>query len=94
MHTAISLRVLCSVVVALAASFFGSLAHAQVTIGCGEQWSPVGQVVVGTNSPVLAVTTSDPDGTGPQATQVFVGGAFTSAGGKPVNSIARWDGTW
>ncbi len=56
----------------------------------GSAWQPFG---TGMNSTVLALTTWDPDGSGPQPAQLVAGGQFTTAGGVAVNFIARWDGS-
>jgi hypothetical protein len=55
----------------------------------GTQWLPFG---TGMNGSVLALTTWDPDGPGPQPAQLVAGGGFTTAGGALVYFIARWDG--
>ncbi len=47
--------------------------------------------VLGTDGAVLALTTWDPDGSGPSAPQLVAGGSFTFAGEVNVNRIARWD---
>ncbi|TWT41903.1 Cortical protein marker for cell polarity [Phycisphaerae bacterium RAS1] len=44
-------------------------------------------------SSVSALEVFDEDGAGPNPPRLFVGGSFGSAGGTPVNNIARWDGT-
>ena len=72
------------------------------TVNCiagwdGSQWLPFGtgmSVTQGsaTRAAVNALTTWDPDGPGPQATQLIAGGQFSIAGGQQVRSIARWDG--
>ncbi|MFH0983184.1 MAG: hypothetical protein V2A79_16820, partial [Planctomycetota bacterium] len=49
-------------------------------------WSALGS---GMNSSVMALTVFD-DGTGPA---LYAGGYFTTAGGVPANSIAKWNGT-
>lgn len=51
-------------------------------------WSPLGS---GTSSPVYALTVHD-DGRG-DGPALYAGGAFDSAGGTAVDSIARWDGS-
>jgi hypothetical protein len=64
----------------------------------GTAWAQVGG---GTNSPVRALLVHEsaaqdipPDYNGPViSTGMYVGGYFTTAGGVPVNCIARWDGT-
>ncbi|NOS99680.1 MAG: carboxypeptidase regulatory-like domain-containing protein [Phycisphaerales bacterium] len=42
-----------------------------------------------------AMAIFDDDGAGPNPPTMFVGGAFSTAGGAPANNIAKWDnGTW
>ncbi|HRD39131.1 MAG TPA: hypothetical protein PLC65_10900, partial [Bacteroidia bacterium] len=49
-----------------------------------QSWSPVG---LGTNGPVFAFSVYN--------NELYVGGAFSMAGGIPANRIAKWDGsTW
>ncbi len=53
----------------------------------GSAWAPLGS---GVNSWISALTVFDDDGsTGPA---LYVGGAFTTAGGQAASRIARWDG--
>lgn len=52
-------------------------------------WQTLG---LGTNNAVRAIVGFDDDGPGPHVTNVYAGGFFTTAGGKPANRIARWDG--
>lgn len=52
-------------------------------------WQTLG---LGTNNAVRAIVGFDDDGPGPHVTSVYAGGFFTSAGGKPANRIACWDG--
>ncbi len=55
----------------------------------GTDWSPLnGPGGIGVNSEVSALTVFD-DGTGPA---LYAGGSFTTAGGMPVNRIAKWRG--
>jgi hypothetical protein len=56
----------------------------------GTTWAPLAS---GFNALVYALTTYDPDGTGPQPPQLIAAGEFTSAGVVTTNRIARWDGT-
>ncbi|HNQ23711.1 MAG TPA: choice-of-anchor Q domain-containing protein [Phycisphaerae bacterium] len=56
--------------------------------GWVEQF-PVGDL----DGAVKAMTAWDPDGAGPQAPVLVVGGDFTHARGLQVNYIARWDGS-
>ena len=56
----------------------------------GTAWSIVGGgTTPGSPSPIFDMVVHD-DGSGPA---LYVGGRFTSAGGVPVNNIARWNGT-
>lgn len=60
--------------------------HAQ----CAGGWQPtVG--VPGLDQLPYAMVAWDPDGAGPQAEKLVVGGPFTNAGGSPANRIAMWD---
>jgi hypothetical protein len=61
----------------------------------GSVWRAFGVGVSGgaTAPAVEALTTWDPDGTGPLASQVIAGGDFASASNATVNGIARWDGS-
>jgi len=55
----------------------------------GVAWYAVGGgTTPDTAAPIYDMAVFD-DGTGPA---LYVGGAFTTAGGVPVNNIARWDG--
>jgi hypothetical protein len=54
----------------------------------GATWSPLG---VGLNGDVRALTVFD-DGLG-GGPALYAGGLFATAGGVPVNRIAKWDGT-
>ena len=56
----------------------------------GSVWQPFGS---GMSSLVQAVTTWDPDGTGPLPAQLVAGGSFVIPGGVPVNRVSRWDGS-
>ncbi|QDV92122.1 Cortical protein marker for cell polarity [Phycisphaerae bacterium RAS2] len=47
----------------------------------------------GPNGPVYAMTTWDPDGTGPLAPWLVIGGSFTQVGGTSASRIAAWDGS-
>ncbi|MFO0835996.1 MAG: GC-type dockerin domain-anchored protein [Phycisphaerales bacterium] len=52
---------------------------------------------MGTNGPVYASASWDPDGAGPLSWRVVVAGQFTMAGGVAANNIAMWDpvtGEW
>ena len=56
----------------------------------GASWSALAD---GLDAPVLALTTFDEDGPGPNPPVLIAGGEFTSSGGQNVNHIARWNGT-
>jgi hypothetical protein len=55
----------------------------------GQTWSSVGQGVTGPNPRVTALHVFD-DGSGPA---LYVGGTFSTAGGVPVDGLARWNGS-
>jgi hypothetical protein len=78
---------------ALAALLF---AAATLPSQCANVWLP-GQPRQGPDGPVVALTRWDPDGPGPLAERLVVGGAFRTAGGTPANFVACWDeatSTW
>jgi hypothetical protein len=56
-------------------------------------WHPLGAAGAGPDSLVQALSMFDPDGSGPQAPYLCIGGQFTTAGGASAPGIARWDGT-
>jgi len=57
----------------------------------GSSWSPLGEGLTGADADVDTLTVFN-DGAG---SALYVGGNFTTAGGAPVNNIAKWDGsTW
>jgi hypothetical protein len=56
---------------------------------CSPGWLPTFGGEAGTNDWINALAVYD-DGTGPA---LYVGGAFTAAGGAPARYIARWDGS-
>ncbi len=58
---------------------------------CPEQWI-AGHGIPGVNGAVNAVVKWDPDGAGPAAEVLVVGGSFTMAGTTMANRIAMWDG--
>ncbi len=82
-------RVLAVSLVLGTAGTFGAPAACAQT--CGAQWLP-GEPGAGLNNYVVATTVWDPDGPGPGAAQLVIAGDFTTAGGEPVNHIARHDG--
>ncbi|MCC6678281.1 MAG: hypothetical protein IT436_14170 [Phycisphaerales bacterium] len=55
----------------------------------GTRWSPLS---TGIDNDVYALTTYDPDGTGPAPPLLVAGGYFNTAGGAAANHIAAWDG--
>ncbi len=67
---------------------------AHVRAQCTNSWLPV---TPGPNAAVRAMTSWDPDGSGPQPAVVIVGGGFSTIGGMQANGIAAFDpvlGTW
>src|SRR5262249_22066520 len=58
---------------------------------CAPFWLR-GDGIPGINGSVHAMTRWDPDGPGPQAARLVVGGQFTIAGTAQVSNIAQWDG--
>lgn len=59
---------------------------------CESHWSPFG---TGMNDYVRAVIVHDDDGPGPHPSALYAAGQFTTADGKPIGKIAKWDGsTW
>ena len=54
-------------------------------------WLPGGDFAV-LNGEVHALTTWDPDGSGPQAEWLIAGGTFTQAGSVPAQRVAAWAG--
>src|SRR5262245_30991722 len=69
---------------------------ARVEAQCTPSWLP-GEGVPGLdgNGAILAMTTWDPDGAGPEAPLLVVAGSFWSAGDANALGIAAWDGqTW
>ncbi len=66
----------------------GGVAAANIARWNGSSWSPLGS---GVDSTVLAFTVFD-DGSG-AGPALYVGGAFTTAGGVAAQRIARWDGS-
>ncbi len=67
----------------------GGLPANRVAHWNGSEWSAIG---TGLNGQVNALLTFDDDGIGPNVAVMYVGGAFTSAGGADAHGIARWDG--
>ncbi len=70
----------------------GGIASSRIARWSGDEWSALGAGVAnGVNDTVYALTVFDDDSEGGPA--LYVGGAFTQAGGRSANRIARWDGT-
>lgn len=67
----------------------GSVPASNIAKWDGKQWSPLGS---GLGGGVSALEVFDDDGAGPNPPRLYAGGSFWSAGGLPVNLIARWDG--
>ena len=68
----------------------GGVTRMRIARWNGVSWSTVGVALNnGLNSVVHALAVYD-DGSGPA---LYVGGYFSSAGGMPVNKVARWDGS-
>jgi hypothetical protein len=68
------------------------LSSASAAAACPPLWSdqfPGGGL---DGADALAAVTFDDDGAGPNPPSLFVGGNFTTAGGKIVNHVARFDG--
>ena len=60
---------------------------------CATGWLP-GAPLAGTNGQIMAMTTWDPDATGPAQLRVVLAGFnFTVAGSLQANRIAAWDPT-
>ncbi|MFY9346013.1 MAG: hypothetical protein WAT39_26215 [Planctomycetota bacterium] len=76
----------------LPALLAAAAAHAQ----CTEEWLG-GQGLPGTNGPVYAVTTWDPDGPGPATRRLVFGGDLTAGGDARTRGVGTWDpatSTW
>ena len=67
-----------------------SISASNIAVWDGATWQTLGS---GVNGPVWALTTWDPDGSGPQPAQLVAGGQFATAGGGAASRIARWDGS-
>ena len=67
----------------------GGVASRGVARWDGASWSALGPGVGGQVARVHALAVHD-EGTGPR---LFAGGTFATAGGIPVNHVARWDGS-
>lgn len=60
--------------------------------GCTFEWEAVDPQFNGPSAAVFAVTNWDPDGPGPQAERLVIGGSFASVAGVSAARIAAWDG--
>jgi hypothetical protein len=67
----------------------GGIGASHAAVWDGMAWAGMG----GSKSKGLTHFTGRPDTSLPRGTELFVGGVFTEAGDKVVNSIGRWDGT-
>ncbi|HET7224605.1 MAG TPA: hypothetical protein VFK69_02735 [Candidatus Eisenbacteria bacterium] len=76
----------------LAAVALGGTAH-RARSQC-SQWvaGPLGSTVVGADSAIRAMQVWDPDGAGPAAPLLVVGGSFHSINGVAARHVATWDG--
>jgi trimeric autotransporter adhesin len=68
-------------------STVGVIGSGRIAKWDGAAWSPVGGGMTGGN--VFALAVHD-DGTG---SALYAAGSFTTAGGKPANRIAKWNGS-
>jgi hypothetical protein len=69
---------------------------ASLTAQCANAWVPFG-AIPGVDDMVFAVADWDPDGPGPAAPRVAVGGMFTAAGSAAATGTAAWEpqtATW
>ncbi|MBS0197919.1 MAG: immunoglobulin domain-containing protein [Planctomycetes bacterium] len=80
---------------ALACGLLPAIAGTHAAAQCAPRWINGGEAG-GPGGLVYAMTQWDPDGTGPQAPVLVVGGTFTSvAGDSAIRYIATWNGvTW
>ena len=91
---AVAIRGAKAVPVVLIAGTLLGWFSAAATAQCPGEWV-ASDGVTGPTPAVGALTMWDPDGAGPQAPILVVGGSFTAAGGTAANNIAIWDGeTW
>ncbi len=77
------------IVAALAAHAACAPAQAQ----CSPRWYSTAGVSGATGYNVSGLVAWDPDGAGPQAAVLVLGGEFTSAGGVLANNVAIWNGS-
>ena len=82
---------LASAIVLLAARII--LSPSLATAQCSPEWLPgEGTAGLDGNSAVLAQTSWDPDGAGPEPPLLVVAGGFWAAGDVAASNIAAWDG--
>ncbi len=80
-----------SIVAALFIAFIGvSVTAMELGAQCDPAWQAGGSVA-GVVGAVHVMHEWDPDGAGPAAPVLVVGGAITAAGDAPASGIARWD---
>jgi hypothetical protein len=72
----------------------GAVAANSIARWDGTAWHALGLGFVGQDSASISgIAAFDEDGPGPLPAALFVVGTFSTAGGVPANSIARWNGT-
>jgi trimeric autotransporter adhesin len=81
------MRQLCVVSLCACVAWFSSAARSQ----CAPEWIQAPGGLGGTNGDVHCATIWDPDGPGPRASVVVVGGTFTLAGSGTAMNIAVYD---
>lgn len=64
----------------------GGIAANRVARWDGSSWHPLGDGLTNVGWGSISALAIGPDGS------LYVGGDFTTAGGQPVNYVARWDG--
>lgn len=78
----------CALAFVVESSIAASMQEPHLAGGCDPHWIPTFGAATDLDDQVLAKAVFD-DGSGPA---LYVGGAFSLAGGAPAESIARWDG--
>jgi len=68
----------------------GGIPASRIARWDGATWQPMG---AGVNTDALALTTWDPDGSGPSPAQLIAGGSFWASGDTSLYGVGRWDGT-
>lgn len=68
----------------------GPVALGRIAKWDGSRWQPLGTGIQG--GTVRALALYDEDGPGPGVAVLIAGGTFTSAGGVPAESVAKWNG--